>query len=60
MFTCMMVVFILFIFLGNVTLRNFENSVYSCAENGPLNLLIMLRLAKLTHDHKSARKESTR
>ena len=31
-----------------------------CADNGPLTLLLFLRIAKLTHDQKEARRNSTR
>ena len=36
---------------------HFENSVHSCIQAGPLTLLIYLRMAKLTLDQKSQKRE---
>ena len=37
-------------------LRNFETSVTSCLNAGPLTLLLFLRIAKMAHDQKEERK----
>ena len=41
-------------------MKTFETTAASCAYAGPLTLLIYLRIAKLTHDQKEARRASTR